>query len=432
MSLSHEGFEALASAIDDSISRHTERYVGVLRRLVQFPSEVGTAMNAVQEYLAQEMVAAGLEPEMWAPSVRELSESDWFQPLQEHYEGRDRLDDRPVLVGRWGRGEGPSLLISGHVDVVPPGPLDQWTVEPYAGEIHNDRLYGRGAIDCKAGLAAAVSAVDCLRDVGFEPNGSVVVESTVDQEIGGAGAIAARIRGIRADAAITTEPTGTEVALASAGVFWVRVTVQGVAAHAAETWKGRNALNMATSIHEAVRAWGEGREQSIRHPLYSEYPVHATFNPGTFRSGGYPSTVPDQAVLEYRVGLVPGETVSVVLDQLLEVIRTAESRSDWLTDHPSNVELFGYYGEPTEIADTHPLTRSVASAFEKVKGRLPRFTGFTAACDMGKLQHLGGMPVLNIGCAGGGWHQPDEFADLAEYRRLIAILALSIAGWCSA
>ena len=219
------------------------------------------------------------------------------------------------------------------------------------------------------------------------------------------------------------------MALASAGVVWVRVAVTGLAAHAARTWDGRNALNLALPIHDAVRAWGERREATVRHPLYAEYPVHATFNPGTFTAGGYPSTVPDRAVLEYRVGLVPGEHVEDVLRALRELVAATAACDPWLRDHPPSVEAFGWYGEPTEIAPDHALTVAATEAFRAVKGRDPVYTGYTAACDMGKLQHLGGMPVLNLGVDGDGWHQNDEYADVDDFHDLTKTLALTIMRW---
>lgn len=415
-------------AVVDAADARRAEHLAFLGDLVRFPTIINTPYTPIQQAIAARLERAGLAVESWEPTLDELRACPWFPPLAEHYPRG--FHDRPLVVGRWRAGRGRSLLLNGHVDVVPPGPLERWSVDPFGGEVRGGRLYGRGAIDCKGGLAAAIAAVECLRDAGESPLGEVIVESTVDQEIGGAGTMSACLRGVRAEAAITTEPVGGRMALASAGVVWVRVVVRGLAAHAARTWDGKNALNLALPVHDAIRAWGERREATVRHPLYAEYPVHASFNPGTFVAGGYPSTVPDRAVLEYRVGLVPGEKVDDVLAQLRALVATTAAADPWLKDRLPGVEVFGWYGEPTEIARDHPLTAVATEAFREVKGRDPVYTGYTAACDMGKLQHLGGMPVLNLGVAGDGWHQNDEYADVADYHDLIKILALTIMRWC--
>lgn len=416
------------AAIMDAADAKRGEHVAMLQDLVRFRSVINTPYTPIQEYIISRMKRLGAALDVWEPDVAEMSKCSWFHPLAEHYAAG--FGGRPMVVGRFGSGGGRSLILNGHVDVVPAEPLERWSVDPWSGEIRGGRLYGRGAIDCKAGLAAAIAAIDCLREAGVGPAGPVIIESAIDQEIGGAGTMASILRGIRADAAITTEPAGRRMLLASAGVAWVRVVVTGLAAHAARTWDGHNALNLALPIHDRIRRWGEEREATVRHPLYSEYPVHASFNPGTFVAGGYPSTVPDRAVLEYRLGLVPGERVDDVVGALRTLVGEAAGADPWLREHPPGVEIFGWYGEPTEIAPEHPLTRSASEAFAEVKGEPPVYSGYTAACDMGKLQHLGGMPVLNLGCNGGGWHQNDEYADLDDYADLIRILALTIFKWC--
>lgn len=419
---------AVVTAIMDAADRKRDDHVAMLRDLVRFPSVINTPYTPIQEDVMGRLGRLDSAVEVWEPDVADLLTCPWFTPLAEHYP--EGFRDRPMVVGRVGSGQGRSLILNGHVDVVPAEPLGRWSVDPWSGDIRDGRLYGRGAIDCKGGLAAAIAAVECLRDADVRVAGQVIIESAIDQEIGGAGTMSSILRGIRADAAITTEPTSGRMALASAGVAWVRVIVTGLAAHAARTWDGHNALNLALPVHDRVRRWGEGREATVRHPLYGEHPVHASFNPGTFMAGGYPSTVPDRAVLEYRIGLVPGERVEDVLAELRQLVEEAAELDPWLRKNRPAVEVFGWYGEATEIGADHPLTRVASEAFREVKGQAPRYVGYTAACDMGKLQHLGGMPVLNLGCDGGGWHQNDEYARLDDYADLIKILALTIVTWC--
>lgn len=97
--------------------------------------------------------------------------------------------------------------------------------------------------------------------------------------------------------------------------------------------------------------------KNLSHPLYTS-PIHATFNPGTFISGGYPSSVPDKATLEYRIGILPGEENEVVLKQIKEIVDKTAKQDEWLREHPPKVELFGWYGLLTLIDKDHPIVKN--------------------------------------------------------------------------
>lgn len=116
------------------------------------------------------------------------------------------------VVGRTGTGHGRSLVLNGHVDVVPAGELNRWSVPPWRGTLHEGRVYGRGAVDMKGGLCCALSALHALRDAGVRPRGSVILQSVVGEEDGGLGTLAAVRRGHTGDAAIVLEPTELTVA----------------------------------------------------------------------------------------------------------------------------------------------------------------------------------------------------------------------------
>ena len=137
--------------------------------------------------------------------------------------------DRPNVVGTWrGSGGGRSLILNGHSDVVPAGPRDLWTYEPYGGVIADDRIYGRGASDQKGGIAAMIMAVQVLSDLGVTPRGDVIVESVVNEELGGYnGTLACCVKGYLADAAIVTEPTQLEIVAATKGGQTYKATVPG-------------------------------------------------------------------------------------------------------------------------------------------------------------------------------------------------------------
>lgn len=401
----------------------------ILRELVSFNTEVGSPYEEIQQFIAKKLSEIGAEVDIWEPDFEILRKSQWFTTPVEYYP--EGFKDKPIVVGRLhGTGGGRSLIFNGHVEVVTPGPLELWTSDPWAGSIRDGKMFGRGVIDCKGGLAAAIQAMKAISKAGIKLKGDVLLESVFDEEIGGTGTLATILKGYSADAAIVTEPTHKRVVIARPGVMWFRVTVNGKSAHAANLWEGVNSIEKALKIHKALCDYGESRMQFMRHPLFEDFPIHATFNPGTFRAGGYPSSVPDQTILEYRIGLVPGEQNEEVLEEIKSVIKAEAVKDIWLKVHPPELSLFGWYGLPFELDRKEKIIDCVSSCYKYVYGQLPPLTGATANNDSWLLNCIGKMPTLTLGNNGGKHHQNDEFIILDDYQSLIKIFVATMIAWC--
>ena len=185
--------------------------IAFLQALVRVPSPTGEE-RPVQELVAARMRADGLEVDVWEPDVAALA------PYAEHVTAGASYAGRPNVVGTMpGTGDGRSLILNAHIDTVEAGEAAHWTRAPFGGEVAGGLLYGRGACDMKAGLTTHLVALAALRAAGFAPRGDVVVQSTISEEDGGAGALAAVLRGYRADGAIITEPTRLAVLPAQRG-----------------------------------------------------------------------------------------------------------------------------------------------------------------------------------------------------------------------
>ena len=128
-------------------------------------------------------------------------------------------------------GRGRSLLLQGHVDVVPAGPLNMWTSPPFAPAIRDGRMYGRGANDMKSGVCAMVFALDALRECGYLPGSDVYVQTVTEEESTGNGALSTLARGYRADACLIPEPTGPRILRGTVGVMWFRLSIRGKPVH---------------------------------------------------------------------------------------------------------------------------------------------------------------------------------------------------------
>jgi acetylornithine deacetylase len=200
------------AATDRWIDEHSDELIATARALVQTPTENAPptgnerdGQGMVERWLAD----AGAEVDVFSPAeVLELASHPAYFPT---INGQPRDGhDRPNVVGRFrGAGGGRSIVLSTHIDTVPGGDPELWTVgTPFGGEVVDGRLYGRGSYDTKCAFASHLIAMRCLRELGIGLGGDVIVETVVDEEYGGShGVLASRLRGYNADLAINSEPT---------------------------------------------------------------------------------------------------------------------------------------------------------------------------------------------------------------------------------
>ena len=217
-----------------------------LQKLVSIPSVTGAEWE-IQNFMAAKLKGMGLKVDMWEPDQEELKKHPAYVPVEEKYE------KRPNVVGLYkGTGGGRSLLLNGHVDVIPAGPPASWQYGPYAAEIHDNRLYGRGASDMKSGLAAMTMALDCLLAAGFRLKGDILLEYVMDEELSGNGTLACVLKGYQADAGICCETSSLHVQPACIGRVWWEITVRGKPAGIQRRFEGVNAIEKGYEIVKAV------------------------------------------------------------------------------------------------------------------------------------------------------------------------------------
>ncbi len=239
----------VAQAVD------ADALVAAARRLVRIPSWDGKETPA-QEAMIELMGAAGLEVDAWDIDLAALAEHP-------HYAAEiDRAEALGVVGTLPGRGDGRSLILNGHVDVVPPGEEGAWRHPPFDAVVEGGRLYGRGSLDMKGALVAGLHALAAVRAAGVRLAGDVHLMSVIGEEDGGTGTLASVLRGYRADGAVVMEPTDLTVAPAQAGVLNFRIRVPGLAAHGAVREEGVSALEKLFPVHAALRALEEERNRT--------------------------------------------------------------------------------------------------------------------------------------------------------------------------
>lgn len=427
--------KAVWQVLDDDPGYATE----LTRKLVQIPSvnpkfiqdPAQNRESDVQDLVESELKSIGMSIDRW-----------------------DVFPDRPNVIGQIAGSEERSLLLCGHIDVVPVGERHTWNVDPFGGEIKDGRLYGRGAVDMKSGVAAAIAAIRAIRKAGIELEGRVAMHSVVDEETGGFGAIDAVKRGYLAKAAIIAEPSWGQIQICEGGLEWIRITITGRQGHSAwrynEIWPQRdaptrlrpavNAIDIAVRFLDALRNFEASRCRHRQHPLLP--PGMNTINVGAMRAGAglgpdglplimiNPAIIPDVAVIDLDYKFLPNQTKAEIRSEFEEFVHHFCQQDLWLQENPIKVqwELGGLHFPPMDTAPDHPIVQSLFKR-RREAGGTPEIAGFVAVADCA---HYAGAGVSSVICGvkGDGLHGTDEYVDIASLKETTKTLAAAIIDWC--
>ncbi|MBN3555375.1 peptidase [Fictibacillus nanhaiensis] len=405
------------------LMKEQEIAIHFLQKTVQEASTTGNE-TGVQKLIAQKLEEIGLEVDMWYPDGEELAKHPNFCA------SRTDFSTSPNVVGIWrGKGNGRSLVLNGHVDVVPEGDLNQWNDHPYSGKIIDGKLYGRGSTDMKGGNLSLLLAIQALKETGVQLQGDLYFHSVVEEESGGAGTLAAVLRGYKADAAIIPEPTNMKIFPAQQGSMWFRLTVKGKAAHGGTRYEGVSAIEKAVVVLDAIKQLETIRNDRVTDPLYKDIPIPVPINVGKISGGNWPSSVPDTVEIEGRIGVAPNETLEEVKNELQEHL--SKVSDPWLEEHGISVEWFGAQWLPGLIETEHPLMNMLSKNFEDVTGDRPIIEASPWGTDGGLLSHVGDTPSIVFGPGVTGVaHYPNEYIEISKIMEAAEIIALTIYDWC--
>ncbi|KPK19775.1 MAG: hypothetical protein AMJ70_08505, partial [Dehalococcoidia bacterium SG8_51_3] len=207
-----------------------------LSELVQIPSVTGQEGEA-QKYMHRSYSGLGLKVTSLEADLAQISRHKAYVKSDFDYRGR------PNIIGVMeGKPSARSLVLNGHIDVVPPEPIAEWEFSPWAGKVVGDKVYGRGACDMKAGLMANYHALKVLLETGFKPEGTVILQSVIEEEaMAGGGTLACLVEGFIADGMVIPEPN-MKIMIAHPGVLFFKVRIIGKSAHAGVAHTGINAI----------------------------------------------------------------------------------------------------------------------------------------------------------------------------------------------
>jgi acetylornithine deacetylase len=424
-----EGTRSVLTAPEKAVVNavRVERLVETLRELVAIPSWNGNETPA-QEWMAEEMTRIGLSVDRWPIDLEALSAHPAFGVEVE------RASALGVVGVLEGTGAGPTLVLNGHVDVVPPGDESLWRHPPFEPWVEDGKVWGRGAVDMKGGLACALEAVRAVRDSGVGIRGRVLVQSVIGEEDGGCGALATLLRGHRGDGAVVLEPTRQSVVTAQSGACCFRIRIQGAAAHGAVRAEGESALERFLPVFHAIRELEAARNLRFRDEvLFPGNPLPAPICVGIVRAGEWASSVPERLVAEGRFGVGVNEDPDMARRELQAAVEAAAGGDPWLRDHPPELTWWGGQFLPARIPEDHPLVGMVREAHrDSGGGILPPIRGVPYGSDMRLLVNEGGIPTVLYGPGDVAFsHRPDEHVaiqDLEEVARALALLGIRFCG----
>jgi acetylornithine deacetylase len=415
----------LEKAVLEQVDRRFDDTVAFLRQLVQQPSILGNELG-VQEVVCRRLQELGLEPTMWDLDLDLLRDHLSFGPLEIGYTDRPNVTALLPAAAPGGR----SLILNGHIDVVSAEPLTNWAHDPYGAEIEDEWMFGRGAADMKAGVAAMILAVEAVCAAGIGLRGAVTLESVIEEECTGNGTLACALAGLTADAAIVPEPHGLEASQATVGVVWFRVRTRGRASHVLAAEAAVNAIERMIPVIQALRQLEAELNAEERHPYYRQHPHPINLNIGTIRSGDWPSTVPSDCSMECRLACQPGTTVDEIHARVRAAVRGLAQGDDWFAQNPPVVEFFGFRAEPSVVDPGSPAMRTLAECHTAVVGTDLIFQANTATTDQRFFLNNLGIPATSYGPVGQNIHAGEERVFIPSILETARVLALYMLRWC--
>jgi acetylornithine deacetylase len=429
----------------EHIAEHHSELVELAAELIAFdttarePGDPPRQETELQNHLAELLEQAGAEIDLFEPDADQLAGQPLVPPGLD-FKGRPQL-----IATQQGKNQGRSLVFNGHIDVVSGEPRAEWTTGPFEPDIRDGRLYGRGACDMKGGVAAMVFALRALRHTHTALSGDLIVATNTDEESSGAGGTALVQRGLKADAAIVTEPTGHQVWVACRGSEYGVIRVPGRPGHAEvrqPSWRNGgavNAIEKATIVIDAIRSlrakWES--DQDLHHPHLSQPDLLATLA----RSGEWAVTYPAACALTIAVMYVPAQADATgwgsdVRQEVEAHIRKhAAEHDEWLAANPPTFHWWSNAVMPVEVDPGHPIVATAQAASDDV-GRPAPLSGLDSWFDGATLTKFAGIPAIGYGppgfAAGGASvaHTIDEYVPIDGLIATAQALAVAAMRFC--
>lgn len=416
----------LAARILEAVDANFDAQLAATIDLVEAPS-LRAQEEPAQDLMESRMRALGLDVDRWTIASPELTAHPGYGPSTVDY------TQMTNVVGTYAprTDTGKSVILNGHIDVVPEGPEQQWSRSPWDAAVNDGWMYGRGAGDMKAGLIANLFAFDAIRAAGLELTGRVHLQSVVEEECTGNGSLAALLRGYTADAVIISEPEEDALVRANVGVLWFTARIEGFPTHPREMANGFNAIDAAYGVISALRVleetWNADRGN---HRYFEDLDHPINFNFGGIQGGDWPSSVPAWCEVRVRVATYPGVTADDAWREIVECVDGTTLAADGSRAFDVQLTRDGFYAEGYVLepgSDAEALLEEThRTAFSR------ELTSFTTPgyLDGRVFVNYGGIPTLVYGPVSENIHGFDERVSIESIRKCTQSMALFLASWC--
>lgn len=316
-----------------------------------------------------------------------------------------------------GKGGGRSLMLNGHLDTVG---TERMEIPPFLPKYENGRVFGRGSIDMKAGLAGILISVETILREKIELKGDLILAFVVDEEYESKGT-ELLVKSFKADSAIVCEPTNLKIGIAHKGFVWLKVKVFGKSAHGSKPEEGIDAIVKAGRFLWEIEKFSKNVLSLKSHNLLGSPSIHASF----IKGGKELSTYPDYCEIDLERRTIPGETLDIVKEEIREILNSI-SKND--KDFRGTFEIF-FFRSPLVISEKEEIVRSLFSSYEDVTGKNPEFTGLSFWTD-GAILYENGIPSVIFGPSGSGLHSSIEYVDFDSVIVFSEVLIQTIMKFC--
>ncbi len=416
----------LRKRIVQSVGDGFDDQIAFTQQLVRMPSLRGHE-HPIQDLLYRTLQSRGYAMDQFHMDREAIAAHPGGSKFSEHH------SDAPIVVGihRPRDEAGRSLILQSHLDVVPEGLHDMWSDPPFSAKIDGDWMYGRGAGDMKAGAAANIFALDALRRIGLQPAATVYVQSVVEEESTGNGALQTYLQGYTAEAVLIPEPEEEMLVRANVGVLWFQVQLRGVPKHVREMGEGANAIDAATRVTAALReieAEWNADKANHRHFENETHPIN--LNIGKIEGGDWASSVPSWCNIDCRVSLYPGHSADDAAAEITDRIAAFAASDGFLSNNPPKVVFNGFYAEGYVLEEGTEAEAVLGRAHEAAIGAPLKSFMTPSYLDSRVYALYNKIPALCYGPMSRNIHGIDECVSLPSVQRITAAMALFIAEWC--
>ena len=409
-----------------AIAENFQDQVAFQQKMVQFRSLRGEE-EPLQQWMAAQFAKRGYNVDQFSLADVNLMSHPKAAPMDTiALEG-----SRQVVATLDSNGKGRSLILQGHIDVVPEGPTDLWADAPFEAVVRDGWMIGRGAQDMKAGVSAMIFALDAIKKAGFVPDGRIHLETVTEEESTGNGALSTLMRGYTADACLIPEPTGHTLSRAQVGAIWFRLRVRGTPVHVAYSETGTSAILSAMHLTRAFTAYTEQLNVKARsNKWFGAIKNPIKFNVGIIKGGDWASSTAAWCELDCRLGLLPGETPAEAMAGIEKCLAEAQKNDSFLSSNPAELVWSGFQADPSVCEPGSAAEAALAAVHERVFEQKLEDRMSTAVNDTRYYAVDYGIPALCYGPYGIGPHAFDERVDLDSVRKTTLSIALFVAQWC--